>query len=189
MEHLLATWIVKVWQNRRLDQHAPAWDPGGRHSPNTLFAAAAARDGICLEIPRPGLYYELLPACFVKIDRRRGVKIGGLWYGGGSPVLTPTAAAPPAGAAGTAESGPSAAIPGIAGRCSSKIPPTAAGMPCAGTGFLAVTTSRPSPMRGSASCCGKPPDPASSRARMANCCRYCWTWWPHGPLLKPGRPR
>ena len=51
MEHLLATWIVKVWQNRRLDQYAPAWDPGGRHSPNTLFAAAAARDGICLEIP------------------------------------------------------------------------------------------------------------------------------------------
>src|SRR6266581_2882721 len=89
MEHLLATWIVKVWQNRRLDQYAPAWDPGGRHSPNTLFAAAAARDGICLEIPRPGLYYELLPAHFVKIDRRRGVKIGGLWYGGGSPVLDP----------------------------------------------------------------------------------------------------
>ena len=89
MEHLLATWIVKVWQNRRLDQHAPAWDPGGRHSPNTIFAAAAARDGICLEIPRPSLYYELLPARFVKIDRRRGVKIGGLWYGGGSPVLDP----------------------------------------------------------------------------------------------------
>ncbi|MFD3661482.1 transposase [Streptomyces sp. NPDC058659] len=87
MEHLLATWIVAVWQNRRLDQYAPAWDPGGRHSPNTLFAAAAARDGISLEIPEPDLYYELLPAHFVKIDRRRGVKIGGLWYGGTDPVL------------------------------------------------------------------------------------------------------
>ncbi|MGW0944513.1 transposase [Streptomyces sp. NPDC002623] len=89
MEHLLATWIVSVWQNRRLDQCAPAWDPGGRHSPNTLFAAAAARDGISLEMPEPELYYELLPAHFVKIDARRGVKIGGLWYGGTDPVLDP----------------------------------------------------------------------------------------------------
>ncbi|MFF7865541.1 transposase [Streptomyces qaidamensis] len=89
MEHLLATWIVKVWQNRRLDQYAPAWDPGGRHSPNTLFAAAAARDGICLEIPPPELYYELLPVHFVRIDPRRGVKIGGLWYGAHSRVLEP----------------------------------------------------------------------------------------------------
>ncbi|MGW4763899.1 transposase [Streptomyces pseudogriseolus] len=89
MEHLLATWIVSVWQNRRLDQSAPAWDPGGRHSPNTLFAAAAARDGISLEIPEPELYYELLPAHFVKIDAQRGVKISGLWYGGTDPVLDP----------------------------------------------------------------------------------------------------
>ncbi|WNZ12933.1 transposase [Streptomyces sp. 11x1] len=89
MEHLLATWIVAVWQNRKLDQYAPAWDPGGRHSPNTLFAAAAARDGISLEIPEPNLYFELLPAHSVKIDRRRGVKIGGLWYGGTAPVLDP----------------------------------------------------------------------------------------------------
>ncbi|MFE4054865.1 transposase [Streptomyces sp. NPDC059096] len=89
IEHLLATWVVAVWQNRRLDQYSPAWDPGGRHSPNTLFAAAAARDGISLEIPEPSLYYELLPAHFVKIDRRRGVKVGGLWYGGTDPILDP----------------------------------------------------------------------------------------------------
>jgi hypothetical protein len=89
MEHLLATWIVRCWQNRRLDQHAPAWDPEGRHSPNTLFAAAAAREGISLEIPKPDLYYELLPARFVKIHGRRGVKLGGLWYGGNDPVLEP----------------------------------------------------------------------------------------------------
>ncbi|MGI5171672.1 transposase [Spirillospora sp. CA-253888] len=80
MEHLLARWTVAIWQNRRLDQHAPAWDPGGRHSPNTLFAAAAAREGIVLEIPAPQLYYELLPTHFVGIDARRGVKVGGLWY-------------------------------------------------------------------------------------------------------------
>jgi hypothetical protein len=83
------TWIVKVWQNRKPGQYAPAWDPGGQHSPNTLFAAAAARDGISLEIPSPDLYYELLPAHFVKIDGRRGVKAGGLWYGGSSPELAP----------------------------------------------------------------------------------------------------
>ncbi|GAA3486397.1 hypothetical protein [Streptomyces cremeus] len=89
MEHLLASWIVSVWQNRRLDQHGPAWDPPGRHSPNTLFAAAAARDGTALEIPSPELYYELLPVRFVKVDARRGAKVGGLWYGAHSPALDP----------------------------------------------------------------------------------------------------
>ncbi|MFE2247252.1 transposase [Streptomyces lavendulae] len=82
MEHLLATWIVRIWQNRKLEQYAPAWDPGGQHSPNTLFAAAAARDGDPLQIPKPELYYELLPVHFVKIHPHRGVKIGGLWYSG-----------------------------------------------------------------------------------------------------------
>ncbi|MEU6472433.1 transposase [Streptomyces massasporeus] len=94
MEHLLASWIVAVWQNRRLDQHAPAWDPSGRHSPNTLFAAAAARDGISMEIPPPQLYYELLPVHFVKVDPRRGVKVGGLWYGATSPALDPCRGVP-----------------------------------------------------------------------------------------------
>ncbi|MFE1411235.1 transposase [Streptomyces sp. NPDC058746] len=94
MEHLIASWIVAVWQNRRLDQHAPAWDPSGRHSPNTLFAAAAARDGIALEIPPPELYYELLPVHFVKVDVRRGVKVGGLWYGARSPALDPCRGVP-----------------------------------------------------------------------------------------------
>ncbi|WP_285567829.1 transposase [Streptomyces sp. RTGN2] len=94
MEHLLASWIVAVWQNRRLDQHAPAWDPSGRHSPNTLFAAAAARDGISLEIPLPELYYELLLVHFVKVDPRRGVKVGGLWYGARCPELERCRVAP-----------------------------------------------------------------------------------------------
>ncbi|WP_406468951.1 transposase [Streptomyces sp. NBC_01594] len=94
MEHLLASWIVAVWQNRRLDQHAPDWDPSGRHSPNTLFAAAAARDGISLEIPLPELYYELLPVHFVQVDPRRGVKVGGLWYGARSLALDPCRVAP-----------------------------------------------------------------------------------------------
>ncbi|MDX3616068.1 transposase family protein [Streptomyces europaeiscabiei] len=85
MEHLIATWIVRIWQNRKLEQYAPAWDPGGQHSPNTLFAAAAARDGEPLQIPEPELYYQLLPVHFVKIHPSRGVKIGGLWYSG--PVL------------------------------------------------------------------------------------------------------
>ncbi|MBC9718855.1 transposase family protein [Streptomyces sp. TRM66268-LWL] len=89
MEHLLATWIVRVWQNRALDQYAPAWDPGGTHSPNTLFATAAAREGISLQVPEPELYFELLPVSYVKIHGRRGVKIGGLWYGRDAAVLDP----------------------------------------------------------------------------------------------------
>jgi hypothetical protein len=73
---------VKIWQNRVLGEYAPAWDPGGRHSPNTLFAAAMAQGGFALQIPTPELYYELLPAHHVSIHGRRGVKIRGLWYDG-----------------------------------------------------------------------------------------------------------
>ncbi|MEV5787955.1 transposase [Streptomyces sp. NPDC052287] len=82
MEHLLATWIVKVWQNRRLGEHAPCWDPVGDHSPNTLFAASMAQGGWALEIPSPSLYYQLLPRHQVLIQNKRGVKIRGLWYDG-----------------------------------------------------------------------------------------------------------
>lgn len=81
VERLISTWIVQIWQNRRFGEHGPSWDPGGEHSPNTLFAAAMAQGGFALEIPRPELYYELLPAHHVKVHPR-GVKIRGLWYDG-----------------------------------------------------------------------------------------------------------
>lgn len=87
MEHLLATWIVKIWQNRQLGEHAPCWDAGGTHSPNSLFAASMRQGGFSLHIPKPELYYKLLPAHYVKIHKRRGVKLGGLWYDG--PALEP----------------------------------------------------------------------------------------------------
>ncbi|WP_051885899.1 DDE-type integrase/transposase/recombinase [Streptomyces hygroscopicus] len=87
MEHLIATWIVKVWQNRRLGEYAPAWGPGEEHSPNTLFAAAMNQGGFALQIPKPELYYRLLPPHYVKIHARRGVKVGGLWYGKDHPAL------------------------------------------------------------------------------------------------------
>ena len=89
MEHLVAEWIISVWQNRALGEHAPAWGPGGEHSPNTLFAAAMNQGGFALQIPRPELYYELLPVHHVKIHADRGVKIGGLWYGRADPALKP----------------------------------------------------------------------------------------------------
>ncbi|MBN1171083.1 MAG: hypothetical protein JXA67_02815 [Micromonosporaceae bacterium] len=82
MEHLIATWTVKIWQNRRLGEHAPCWDPVGDHSPNTLFAAAMAQGGFAIQIPAPQLYYQLLPAHHVRIHGQRGVKIRGLWYDG-----------------------------------------------------------------------------------------------------------
>ena len=93
-EHLIATWIVKVWQNRELGEYAPAWDPGTRHSPNTLFAAAMSQGGFALQIPAPELYYQLLPVHLVKIHGRRGVKIRGLWYDG--PALDPYRSGPSA---------------------------------------------------------------------------------------------
>jgi len=91
-EHLIATWIVAVWQNRELGEYAPAWDPGTRHSPNTLFAAAMSQGGFALQIPAPELYYQLLPVHLVKIHGRRGVKIRGLWYDG--PALDPYRSVP-----------------------------------------------------------------------------------------------
>ncbi|MFI1307153.1 transposase [Streptomyces sioyaensis] len=80
MEHLIATWVVKVWQNRRLGEFAPCWDPGGDHSPNSLFAASFAQEGFAMDIPSPDSYYRFLPEHHVKRIYRRGVKIKGLWY-------------------------------------------------------------------------------------------------------------
>ena len=87
MERLVAAWVVRYWQNRELGEHSPAWDPGGKHSPNSLFAAAMSQGGFSLQVPPASLYYQLLPASFVKIHGRRGVKAGGLWYDG--PALNP----------------------------------------------------------------------------------------------------
>jgi hypothetical protein len=87
MEQLVATWIVKIWQRRVLGDCAPCWDPGGTHSPNSLFAVAIAQGGFALQVPDPDLYYGLLPASHVKIHGRRGVKVRGLWYDGS--VLDP----------------------------------------------------------------------------------------------------
>ena len=38
--------------------------------------------GFAMQIPQPELFYQLLPAHFVKIHGQRGVKIRGLWYDG-----------------------------------------------------------------------------------------------------------
>ncbi|MER6422933.1 transposase [Streptomyces sp. NPDC001137] len=82
MEHLIATWVVRIWQNRRFGSYAPSWDPAGDHSPNTLFAASMAQGGFALQIPPAELYYQLLPTHRVMIHGRRGVKIRTLWYDG-----------------------------------------------------------------------------------------------------------
>lgn len=82
MEHLIATWIVRIWQNRSFGSYAPSWDPSGDHSPNSLFAASMAQGGFSLQIPPPELYYQLLPTHRVMIHGRRGVKVKNLWYDG-----------------------------------------------------------------------------------------------------------
>jgi hypothetical protein len=87
LEELIARWSVSLWQNRVLKEVGPAWDPGGRCSPNTLFAACASQGGYAPRILPPSAFYELLPAHHVKIHGRRGVKIKGLWYDG--PGLDP----------------------------------------------------------------------------------------------------
>jgi hypothetical protein len=87
MDRLIADFAVRIWQVRSLGEHAPAWGPGEEHSPNTLLAAAMEQGGFRLQVPRPELYYELLPAHHVKVHPGRGVKIGGLWYGKACPEL------------------------------------------------------------------------------------------------------
>jgi hypothetical protein len=82
MEHAIATWIVRVWQNRRLGEYAPSWGPGEHHSPNTLFAASFDQGGFALQIPKPQLYYRALRRHDVKVHGRRGVTVLGLWYDG-----------------------------------------------------------------------------------------------------------
>ncbi|MGV9882996.1 transposase [Streptomyces sp. NPDC003006] len=79
-EHIIATWIVRIWQNRKLGEYAPSWAPGEDHSPNTLFAAAMEQGGFDLDFPEPCFYYKVLRKHHVKIHPRRGVKILGLWY-------------------------------------------------------------------------------------------------------------
>jgi hypothetical protein len=66
-----------LWQNRRLGEFAPSWDPAGDHSPNTLFAASFAQEGFALDIPSPETYYRFLPEHHVKRIYRRGVKVKG----------------------------------------------------------------------------------------------------------------
>ncbi|MEY9839506.1 transposase [Streptacidiphilus sp. EB103A] len=79
-EHIIATWIVQIWQNHKLGEYAPSWAPGEDHSPNTLFAAAMEQGGFDLDFPEPSFYYRALRKHHVKIHARRGVKILGLWY-------------------------------------------------------------------------------------------------------------
>jgi transposase InsO family protein len=119
LEHLTATWTVRVWQNRRLDQHAPPWAPDQRHSPNTLFAASLAKRGFALRMPSAAMYYGLLPKRHVTVHRKRGIKINGLWYDGAA--LDPYSA-PRAGASMRA-SGNCTSIPATGARCSSKTRP------------------------------------------------------------------
>ncbi|SCK34169.1 Integrase core domain [Streptomyces sp. ScaeMP-e48] len=87
MEHIIATWVVETWQNRRFGSYAPSWDPRGDHSPNSLFAAAMAQGGFALRIPPAELYYRLLPRHKLMIHGKRGVKVKNLWYDG--PALDP----------------------------------------------------------------------------------------------------
>ncbi|WP_435279422.1 transposase [Streptomyces sp. 1222.5] len=84
MEHLIATWIVTTWQNRRFGSYAPSWAPRGDHSPNSLFAAAMSQGGFALRIPPAELYYQLLPRHKLMIHGKRGVKVKNLWYDGPS---------------------------------------------------------------------------------------------------------
>ncbi|MBT2467736.1 TnsA-like heteromeric transposase endonuclease subunit [Streptomyces sp. ISL-66] len=189
MEHLLASWIVAVWQNRRLDQHAPAWDPSGRHSPNTLFAAAAARDGISLQIPPPQLYYELLPVHFVKVDARRGVKVGGLWYGAHTPALDPCRGVPAPRGGRHAGKWAVRRDPRDCRQVFIELEGTWHALPWNGLPPEGTVPAFGDARVGRSS--RRQPGTGSSPARTPSCCPCCWTCWPRSPRSRagPGVPR
>jgi hypothetical protein len=168
-EHLIATWIVKVRQNCELGEYVPAWDPGTRHSPNTLFAAAMSQGGFALRIPAPELYYQLLPVHLVKIHGRRGVKIRGLWYDG--PALDPYRPGPSPQGGAARGSGRSAASPATGATSSSATRSPMTGMRCAGPGCRPRARCRPSATSAPMTCCAPPARPTCSPGRITSCCR------------------
>ncbi|MER6719837.1 hypothetical protein [Streptomyces halstedii] len=54
VEHLVATWIVGIWQNHKWGAYDPSWAPGDDHSRNTLFAAAMHQGGSDPDFRRAG---------------------------------------------------------------------------------------------------------------------------------------
>src|SRR5260370_8254824 len=51
MKHVVAEWIISVWQTRALGEHAPAWGPGEEHSPNMLFPPAMNHPASASHLP------------------------------------------------------------------------------------------------------------------------------------------
>ncbi|MFD0393466.1 transposase [Streptomyces nogalater] len=81
MEHLLATWIVRIWQNRRMGEYA-LLGPGRRSQPEH---AVRRVDGPGRMGPGDSLAEPLLPAAAPAPGHhpgQEGVKIRGLWYDG-----------------------------------------------------------------------------------------------------------
>lgn len=188
MEHLIATWIVRVWQNRKLGEHAPTWDPDSEHSPNTLFTAALAQGGFALQVPPPELYYQLLPAHHVRIHGRRGVKIRGLWYDG--PALDDYRSQ--RSSRGGVHKGTwwSTVIHGTVGSSISKTStiPTR-GTCCAGLACRSRTRCPRSATPASAISLPGLGNLAWRRSRTPSCCRCCWIFWARTPRSTSGRRR
>ena len=141
----------------RSGEHAPAWGPGEEHSPNTLFAAAMDQGGFALQVPGRSFTTSCCPAHYVKIHAGRGVKIGGLWYGGPAPSCG--ACTGPSGRGGKHKGKwvDPRRPPRPAARCSSRTPRTRrSGTSCGGTGCRPRARSPPSPTRPPRSCCARP---------------------------------
>ena len=77
IEHLVATWIVQIWQNRRFGEYWPRVGARRRPQPEHAVRRSDGPGRVLAGDPEPELYYELLPAHHVRIDPR-GVKIRGL---------------------------------------------------------------------------------------------------------------
>ena len=175
-EHLIATWIVKIWQNRELGEYAPAWDPGTRHSPNTLFAAAMSPGRVRAADPRAGPVLRAAPGAPGEDPRpprgedpRAVVRRPRRW--------TPTGPAPRLRAARPGAGGRSAASPVTGATSSSATRSPMTGTRCGGPGCPPRGRCRPSATSAPMTCCAPPARPAFSPGRMPSCCRCCWTWW------------
>ena len=140
---------VGAWASTRRAGTRPATTVPAHCSPRR-WARAVSR----CEIPAPELFYELLPACFVKIHGQRGVKIRGLWYDG--PALDDYRDEPSSRSGRTGAGGRSTAIPAMPARSSSRTRSPICGSRSAGAGSRRKGRCPPSVTRACAICFAPP---------------------------------
>ncbi|MET9221278.1 hypothetical protein ABZX65_21230 [Streptomyces sp. NPDC003300] len=172
LEYVIATWIVGTWQRRRLSDHAPHWDPGGDHSPNSLLAAAFSQGASPWRSRPPTSTTRSSPSTrSTRSTSTAASRSAG--FGMTARPCGPTGASGRAAAASGRPRGSSTATPATGARSSSRTRSPTTGTPCAGPACRRTTWSPPSATSASPNCCGRSRQPDCSPGPTRNCYRNC----------------